>query len=98
MTRRTLTVALALGMVAGLARADHVAEAECATRQAEHERVAGDQRFPGELGCAIGGDREQAALVLRDLFLAEIPIYAAPGGVQDALGHPRSNVGLGDYL
>jgi hypothetical protein len=39
-----------------LTRADHVAEAESAAREPEHERVAGDQRFTGQLARAIRGN------------------------------------------
>ena len=75
----------------GLARADHVAEAEGAAGQAEHRRVAGDQRLARELAGPVGRHGDQRAVVLDGLVRAEIAVHAAARRVEDPLraGRPH---------
>ena len=66
----------------GLARADDVAETERAGPQIEHGAVGRDQRFAGELACAVGGDRNQRTKILLRFVIPQIAIDAAAGGIE----------------
>ncbi len=68
----------------GLARPDHVAEAEDAAGEAEQGAIGGNERLAGELAGAIGRDRRERPVILVRFNCADIAIDAATRGIKDA--------------
>src|SRR5262249_7887279 len=68
----------------GLARPDHVAEAEAKAAHPKQIAIRRNESLTAELACAVGGDRPHRRIVLCDHDLASVAVAPPAGRIQNA--------------